>query len=230
MSENATSTGTNGARVDGTKLRGILGRKLQMTQVFTEDGRMQPVTLIEAGPCTVLQVRSVEADGYQALQLGFGGRRSAKVRKPQMGHFKKAGLESLLPEFVKELEIAPDAAFATGQVVDCTMFAAGTPIHVIGTSKGKGFAGVIKRFHHHRKPETHGCKSVREPGSNGMATTPGRVLRGKTRPGHMGTDQVTLKNLKVISVHPERNLLVVSGAVPGPAGGFVIVNKVAFGK
>ena len=203
--------------------KAIIGKKLGMTQVFTPDGKMIPVTVIEAGPCTVVQKKSVEKDGYEALQLGFGEVKPKRVTKPLQGHFNKAGVpfKKTLKEFRLE-----DCSANVGDEIKCDVFAEGERVDVTGVGKGKGYAGVIKRHGAHRLKETHGTGPVhRHPGSMGACSTPSRVMKGKKLPGHMGAKQVTVLNLDVVKVDAERNLILVKGAVPGPKGATVSIRN-----
>lgn len=201
--------------------KAIIGKKLGMTQFFTPEGRLVPVTVIEAGPCAVVQKKTVETDGYEAVQLGFGTKKEKRVTKPEKGHFDKAGVAvaRVLREF--RLEGAKD--MNPGDVVSVDIFAEGDKVDVTGISKGKGYAGTVKRFGTHRGPMAHGSKYHRGPGSMGACSTPSKVMKGKKLPGHMGVDRVTVQNLDVVKVDAERNLLLVKGAVPGPRGGVVTV-------
>lgn len=202
-------------------LPGILGKKIGMTHIFTEEGKMQPVTVIEAGPVTVTQIKTQAADGYSAVQVGYGDKKAAKVTFQQAGHLKKAGAGPLkvMREFRTE-----NIAVEAGQVVGADIFEPGEKITVRGISKGKGFAGVVKRWHFKGQQMTHGFMTHRRPLSNG-ATGPARVFKGKKGPGHMGHEQVTQGGLKIVQVDAERNLLLVSGSVPGPNGGLLQVFK-----
>jgi large subunit ribosomal protein L3 len=205
-------------------LKGLIGKKVGMTQIFDDAGLAIPVTLIEAGPCYVTQVRRPEVDGYSAVQLGFEEAKQKRLSSGQLGHLKRNNLPPLrfLHEFrqkdpdVKEGDtLTVDAVFAVGEAVD-----------VIGTSKGKGFAGVVKRHHFRGGPKTHGQSDrQRAPGSRGSGTTPGRVFKGSRGPGHMGNERVTVQNLKVVLVDGERNLLGLRGAIPGPRGGIVMIKE-----
>lgn len=213
------------------EVAGLLGRKLQMTQIFTEDGKVQPVTVIEVGPCTVLQVKDQGSDGYQALQLGFGDRRAKRVKKPQQGHYKKAGYEDGGPAFVREVAFAGESApVEVGAKLGVGIFEEGAVVDVTGVSKGRGFSGTIRRHGFHRGPATHGSQNVRAPGSIGMAADPARVFRGQKMPGQMGNKRITVKNARVVKVIPEKNLLLVTGGIPGPSGAFVVINKSYFGS
>jgi large subunit ribosomal protein L3 len=201
-------------------VRGIIGKKIGMTQLFLENGECVPVTAIEAGPCMVIQVKTREKDGYDAVQLGFGS--SSRLSKAEKGHLKGLGEFRYLHEFR-----VPSGTAGIGEKVDVGIVAPGDLLKVSGESKGRGFAGGVKRHHFKGGPKTHGQSDRhRAPGSIGSGTFPGRVLKGKRMAGHMGSEKVTALNLKVISVDTERNLLMVRGAVPGANGGLVIVEKV----
>ena len=194
-----------------------------MSQVFRDDGRVIPVTVIEAGPCNVLQVKTKDRDGYDAVQIGFGDKREKNVTKPELGKFKKAKVTP--KRFVREIKTAPDQKFELGQQLKVDIFAAGDAVDVVGTSIGKGFQGGMKRWHWKGGKKTHGSTSHRRVGSIGSSTTPGRVIRGHHMPGRMGGDIVTVQNLEVVKIDTENNLLVVEGAVPGPANSFLIIEK-----
>jgi len=205
-------------------VNGIIGRKVGMTQVFGADGKAIPVTVIEAGPCVVVQRRSPEKDGYSAVQLGLVERRKLKrVTKPQAGHFKKADVPPC--RVTREVRVPAAAEVKVGDRVSVSLFAAGDSVAVTGLSKGKGFQGVIKRHGFAGGAATHGSMFHRAPGSIGASAFPSRVLKGMRAGGHMGAERVTVRNLRVVSVDEERNLLVVRGAVPGPGGGLVVVHK-----
>jgi len=204
--------------------KGIMGRKLGMTQVFTETGEAVPVTVIEAGPCVVVQTRTMEKDGYTALQLGFLPIREGLVNKPMKGHFQKAHLKPV--RFLREFRHSNPETFTVGQEIKVDIFNAGERIDVIGTSKGKGFAGGIKRHGFHRGPMKHGSKYHRRPGSLG-AKGPARVFKGRKLPGHLGAERVTVQNLEVVRVDSERNLLLVRGAVPGARRGLLLIKSAA---
>lgn len=204
-------------------IKSIIGRKLDMTQLFSEDGMAVPVTLIQAGPCTVTQVKTTERDGYNALQLGFGTRKAKHVNRPAKGHFDKAGQGYF--QVLQEIKVPEDVQIEIGQQLTVDAFQIGDVIDIRGTSKGKGYAGTIKRWGFSRGPDGHGSKNVREPGSTGNATYPGRVIKGKKMPGQKGNKRVTVMGLKVIDVRPEDNLLVVKGAVPGAKNGIVFIRK-----
>jgi large subunit ribosomal protein L3 len=204
---------------------GIVGKKLGMTQIFQEDGRAEAVTAVEAGPCTVLQVKTLDKDGYSAAQLGFG-----EVKRPkssQRGHAK----ESARFRYLREFRVDDIGASEVGQKIDVSLFKAGDMVDVTGISKGKGFAGVVKRHHFAGGPKTHGQSDRhRAPGSIGATTTPGRVLKGMRMAGHMGNRQVTVSNLEVFKADPARNLLLIKGAVPGMRNGLLLIRKSKRGK
>ena len=203
--------------------KAILATKVGMTQIFNEDGVLTPVTVLQAGPCVVTQVKTVETDGYNAVQVGFVDTREKLVNKPKKGHFDKAGVA--YKKFVRELKLENAAEYAVAQEIKADIFAAGDKIDATAISKGKGFQGAIKRLGQHRGPMAHGSKFHRHQGSNGSATTPGRVFKGKGMPGHMGHVQVTVKNLTVVKVDAENNLILVKGAVPGPKKSLVTVKE-----
>jgi len=203
-------------------MKGILGKKLGMTQLYSEDGRIIPVTVVQAGPCFVIQKKTVESDGYNALQVGFGERREALANKPAKGHFAKA--EKKVLRYLKEFRLDSVDEYQVGQELKADVFDQGENVDVVGTSKGKGFAGSIKRHNFQRGPMGHGSKSHRRVGSAG-AKGPARVFKGTKRPGRMGGERVTIQNLEVVKVDPERNLLIVKGAVPGPKGSLLIVKS-----
>jgi large subunit ribosomal protein L3 len=199
----------------------ILGRKLGMSQVWSSDDRLIPVTVIEAGPCFVSQVKTKKTDGYDAVQLAFGDIKTDKVNKPKQGHFAKAKVEPR--RYLREALVAEGETFKRGQKITVDVFEVGSKVDIIGTSKGKGFAGVMKRHNFHGGPGGHGSHFHRAPGSIGLCASPSRVLKGTRMPGHMGTDSVTVKKLEVIKVDAEQNLLVVKGAVPGGKNGLLVI-------
>jgi large subunit ribosomal protein L3 len=201
----------------------ILGRKLGMTQVWSDDDRLIPVTVIEAGPCVVSQVRTLERDGYRAVQLAFGDIKESRVNKPEAGHFAKAGVTP--KRFVAEVPMGEDESFKLGQTVTLEGFEAGQHVHVTGTSKGKGFQGVMKRHGYKGGPGGHGSHFHREPGSIGMCATPSRGLKGLRLPGHMGSETVTVRNLEGVRVDVEQNLLLVKGAVPGGKDSLLTIRR-----
>ena len=203
--------------------KAILTTKVGMTQVFSEDGVLTPVTVLQAGPCVVTQVKTVENDGYGAVQVGFGDIREKLVNKPKKGHFAKAGVTA--KRFLKEFRLEDAESYTLGQEIKADVFAAGDKVDATAKSKGKGFQGAIKRYGQSRGPMAHGSKYHRHAGSNGSATTPGRVFKGKHMPGHMGAVRVTVQNLEVVSVDAEKNLILVKGAVPGPKKSLVMLKE-----
>ena len=203
--------------------KAILTTKVGMTQVFSEDGVLTPVTVLQAGPCVVTQVKTVENDGYSAVQVGYGDIREKLVNKPEKGHFAKAGVAA--KRFVKEFRLEDAESYTLGQEIKADVFAAGDKVDATAKSKGKGFQGAIKRHGQSRGPMAHGSKYHRHAGSNGSATTPGRVFKGKHMPGHMGAVRVTVQNLEVVSVDAEKNLILVKGAVPGPKKSLVMLKE-----
>lgn len=201
--------------------KGILGKKLGMTQVFTNEGNVVPVTVIEAGPCVVLQKKNSENDGYIAIQIGFDTQKENRANKPELGHAKKAGTTP--KRFIKEIR-GTSMDYEVGQELKADLFANGEYVDVTGISKGKGFAGSIKRHNQSRGPMAHGSRYHRRPGSMG-AVAPNRVFKGKPLPGRMGADKVTIQNLEVVKVDVERNLLLVKGSIPGPKNSYVVVKE-----
>ena len=203
--------------------KAILATKVGMTQIFDENGVLIPVTVLQAGPCVVTQVKTVDNDGYKAVQVGFVDKREKLVNKPVKGHFDKAGVS--YKRYVRELKLENAEEYSVKDEIKADIFAAGDKIDATAISKGKGFQGAIKRHGQHRGPMAHGSKFHRHQGSNGSATTPGRVFKGKGMPGHMGHVQVTVKNLTVVKVDAENNLILVKGAVPGPKKSLVTVKE-----
>lgn len=204
--------------------KAIIGKKVGMTQIFDETGKVIPVTVIEAGPCTVVQKKTAEKDGYSAVQLGFEDIAEKKLTKPENGHFKKAGVSA--KKYLKEFQLDGSESMNVGDTVLADTFAAGDHIDVVGISKGKGYAGVVKRWNAHSQQHTHGVGPVhRSVGSMGANTDPSRVLPGKKMAGHLGAEQVTVQNLIVVKVDPEVNLIAVRGAIPGPKGGVVYLKS-----
>jgi len=201
--------------------KAILGKKIGMTQVFDEDGVVIPVTVIAAGPVAVVQKKTVENDGYDAIQVGFEDAKEKALNKPLKGHFAKTGVA--LKRILREFRMDDCSSYNVGDQITADVFAAGEKVDVTGTSKGKGFAGAIKRWGSHRGPMTHGSGYHRRPGSLGACSTPSRVMKNKKLPGHMGVERVTIRNLDVVRVDGEKNLILVKGAVPGPKGGLLIV-------
>ena len=197
-------------------MKTLIGKKVGMTQIFDDKGRVVPVTVIEAGPCVVAQVKSVETDGYNAIQLGFGDVKESKMNKPERGHFAKANIAP--KKHLREFRVESVEGVTVGTEWTVTEFAEGDKLDIQGTSKGKGFQGVIKRHGQHRGPMGHGSMYHRRPGSMGPTSTPGRVFKGKKLPGHMGKVTVTIQNLDVIKVDADKNVVLVKGSVPGPKG------------
>jgi large subunit ribosomal protein L3 len=204
-------------------INAIIGRKLDMTQVFADDGTVYPVTLVQAGPCTITQIKTPKTDGYSALQIGFGTKKAKSVNRPLKGHLDKVGQGYF--EALREVSVEDPSEHNPGDQILADIFEIGDRIDIIGKSKGKGFAGTIKRWGFQRGPAGHGSKNVREPGSTGMATYPGRVIKGKKLPGQKGNKRVTVLNLMVVDVRPESNLILVHGAVPGSKNGLVLIRK-----
>lgn len=207
-------------------MSGIIGKKLGMTQIFEATGVVVPVTVIEAGPCSVVQVRTQEKEGYQAVQLGFGEKKAVRATKAEVGHATKAGLTAA-PQVLREFGIEDgEAAPTVGEQVTVGIFEVGTRVKVTGTTKGRGFQGVVKRHNFGGGRASHGATRIhRAPGSIGAGTNPSRVIKGKRMPGHMGDAQQTVRNLRVAKIDAERNLLYVRGAVPGPVNGYVFITK-----
>lgn len=202
--------------------KGIIGKKIGMTQIFDEAGKVIPVTVIEAGPCVVVQKKTVENDGYSALQLGYGDVKVQRVNKPMKGHFAKADVAC--KKTLKEFRFDDCDALNVGDIVKADTFAVGDAIDVVGISKGKGFQGAIKRHNQHRLKETHGTGPVhRQAGSMGACSSPSRIYKGKGMAGHMGAEQVTVQNLEIVKIDTENNLIAIKGAVPGPKGGIVYI-------
>jgi large subunit ribosomal protein L3 len=204
-------------------VKAIIGRKLDMVQLFAEDGTVLPVTLIEAGPCFVTQIKTPQRDGYSALQMGFGTSKPKNVTKPLKGHLDKVGKGYF--KVLHEVRTDQIEDFQAGQELSVEVFAIGEVVDVTGISKGKGFSGTIRRWNFQRGPAGHGSKNVREPGSTGNATYPGRVIKGKKMPGQKGNRRVTLMGLKIVDIRPEDNLLIVKGSIPGSRNGIVYIRK-----
>ena len=203
-------------------MKGRLGKKLGMTQIFTEEGIVVPVTVVEAGPNVVTQVKTVEKDGYNAIQVGFEDAKEKSLNKPQKGHLAAA---NVLKKHLKEFRVDAVEEFTVGQEIKADLFAAGEKIDVTGTSKGKGFQGPIKRHGQSRGPESHGSRYHRRPGSMGACSFPGRVFKNKKLAGHMGSVKVTVQNLEVVRVDADKNLILVKGAIPGPKGSMVTIKE-----
>ena len=200
----------------------IIGKKIGMTQLFDENGNIVPVTVVEAGPCVVVQRKTTESDGYEAVQIGFGAVSDKKLTKALKGHFAKADVAA--KRVLREFRLEDLSAIAVGDIIKADTFAPGDKVDVCGTSKGKGYAGTIKRWHNHRLKETHGSGPVhRHAGSNGACSSPSRVFKGKRLPGHMGAERVTVQNLDIVKVDAENNLIAIRGAVPGPKNGIVCI-------
>ena len=203
--------------------KGIIGRKIGMTQLFAEDGSVVPVTVLEVGPCAVVQKKTVENDGYAAVQLGFEDVREKLLVKPEKGHFDKA--QVAYKRVLREFKLDNGDALNVGDIIKADVFVAGDKVDVTGISKGKGFQGTIKRHGYHTGPMAHGSGYHRHQGSMGANTDPSRVMKGKGMPGHMGSEQVTIQNLNVVKVDAENNLIAIKGAVPGPNGGLIVVKS-----
>ena len=203
--------------------KGIIGKKIGMTQIFDEKGLVIPVTVIEAGPCVVAQVKTSETDGYNAIQLGFGDIKEKHINKPRKGHFEKSKLAA--KKHLREFRLEDISNFKVGDEVKANIFEAGEKVDIQGISKGKGFQGAIKRHNQHRGPMAHGSKFHRHQGSNGAASDPSKVFKGKKMPGHMGSKKITIQNLEVVRVDAENNLLLVKGSVPGPKKSLVTIRE-----
>ena len=202
--------------------KALIGKKIGMTQIFDEKGKVVPVTVVEAGPCVVSQLKTVETDGYTAVQMGFGDIKPKHVTKPLQGHFKKADVAP--KRILKEFRFDDCSAYELGQVIKADVFETGNKVDVTGKSKGKGYAGVIKRWNFARLKESHGTgPNARHGGSMGACSSPSRVWKGKKMAGHLGAEKVTVQNLTVVKIDAENNLLAIKGAVPGPNGGYVVV-------
>lgn len=203
--------------------KAILGKKIGMTQVFTDDGQLIPVSVIQAGPCQVVQKKTEEVDGYTAVQVGYEDKKERRANKPEKGHFQKANVP--VKKYLKEFKLDNAAELNVGDELTVEQFADGDVLDVTGTSKGHGFAGTIKRWGTHRGPMTHGSHYHRGPGSLGACSDPSRVFKGKKMPGHYGVVKVTIQNLDLVKIDKERNLLLVKGSIPGPKGGLVVVRN-----
>ena len=204
--------------------KGIIGKKIGMTQIFDEDGKVIPVTVVEAGPCVVVQKKTIENDGYEAIQVGFGDMKAHKVTKPRKGHFDKADVAP--KRTLREFRLEDIGSVNVGDILKADTFAIGDIVDCSGTSKGKGFAGTVKRFNNATLKRTHGTGPVaRHAGSMGACSSPSRIFKGKKMPGHMGAEKVTVQNLEIVKVDAENNLLALRGAIPGPKGGIVIVSN-----
>ena len=201
--------------------KGLIGRKIGMTQLFDENGKVIPVTVVEAGPCTVVQKKTIENDGYAAVQVGFGDVKVTKVNKPMAGHFKKADVAP--KKVLKEFRLADTESVNVGDILKADIFAVGDRVDVVGTSKGKGTAGVIKRWNFSRLKETHGTGPVHRHGGSLGVIDPARIFKGKKMAGHLGAEKVTVQNLDVVKVDVENNLIAIKGAIPGPKNGIVVI-------
>ncbi len=201
--------------------KGLIGRKIGMTQLFDENGKVIPVTVVEAGPCTVVQKKTIENDGYAAVQVGFGDVKVTKVNKPMAGHFKKADVAP--KKVLKEFRLADTDSVNVGDILKADIFAVGDRVDVVGTSKGKGTAGVIKRWNFSRLKETHGTGPVHRHGGSLGVIDPARIFKGKKMAGHLGSEKVTVQNLDIVKVDVENNLIAIKGAIPGPKNGIVVI-------
>ena len=205
-------------------MAGLIGKKIGMTRIFDEGGAAVPVTVVEAGPCPVLQIKSAETDGYTAVQLGFGAQKDKRASKAEKGHAAKAGLNAA-PRLVREFEVSDGDEYEIGKAITVDVFEAGDQVRVTGTTKGKGFQGVVKRYGFAGRPASHGHPGSRTPGSIGPGTDPSRVIKGKKLPGRMGGVRATIGNLKVVRVDLERNLLFIKGGVPGSRNSYLLIQK-----
>ena len=203
--------------------KAIMAKKIGMTQIFTEDGRLIPVTVLEAGPCSVVQKKTMENDGYEAIQVGFLDQREKLANKPKKGHFEKAGVS--VKKYLKEFRLEDAANYEIGAEIKADIFAAGDRVDVSGVSKGKGYASTIKRYNAQRGPMGHGSKSHRVVGSMGSSSTPASDMKGKRMPGHMGAVNVTLQNVEIVRADAEKNVLLIKGAVPGPKGAILVIKE-----
>ncbi len=205
-------------------MAGIIGKKIGMTRIFDDGGAAVPVTVVEAGPCPVLQIKSAETDGYAAVQLGFGAQKDKRASKAEKGHAAKAGVEAA-PRLVREFGVSGDDEYEVGQAITVDVFEVGDSVRVTGTSKGKGFQGVVKRYGFAGRPASHGHPMSRTPGSIGPGTDPSRVIKGKKLPGRRGGVRATIGNLKVVRVDLEQNLLFIKGGVPGSRNSYLMIQK-----
>jgi large subunit ribosomal protein L3 len=205
-------------------MAGLIGKKVGMTRIFNEEGVQIPVTVIEAGPCPVVEVRSQERDGYKAIQLGYGAKKASRSSRAEMGHVAKAGLEAA-PRLIREFRIEEGEEYEVGQQLTVELFEAGDRVKVTGRSKGRGFQGVVKRYGFAGRPASHGHPMSRTPGSIGPGTDPSRVIKGKKLPGRMGGDRTSIRNMQIVRVDGDRNLLFVKGGVPGARNGYVLISK-----
>ncbi|MGD2184639.1 MAG: 50S ribosomal protein L3 [Desulfobacterales bacterium] len=206
--------------------KGLMGKKLGMSGLFLPDGRYVPVTVIEAGPCVVTQIKTEKTDGYNALQLGFGDKKESRVNKPLKGHFSKSASGAF--NYIKEFSVADPSEYSLGQQITLEIFKVGEHVDVVGATKGRGFSGVMKRHGFHGGRKTHGSHSHRIPGSIGCSAWPSKVIKGKKLPGRYGNEHKTVRNLEVIDIRPEDNIILIKGAVPGAKSGLVTINKLKF--
>jgi large subunit ribosomal protein L3 len=207
-------------------MNGIIGKKLGMTQIYSEDGKVVPVTVVEAGPCPVLDLRTTQSHGYSAVQIGFGKKKAKNVSKAVLGHLEKSGNAANPPAIIKEIRLDQDPQQELGSEVKAEAFTAGSYVDVTGTTKGKGFQGVVKRWNFGGGRASHGGDWTRRPGSIGMCEFPGKVYKGRKMPGHTGNVQRTIMGLQVVDVRPEENVILIKGAIPGPKGGIITIRTV----
>lgn len=205
-------------------MSGIIGKKVGMTRIFTDDGEAVPVTVLEAGPCPILQVKTEDRDGYRAIQVGYGQKKEKRASRAELGHAEKAGVEAA-PRILREFPLDEDEEYEAGQEVTVETFEPGQKVRVTGTSKGRGFTGVVKRHGFSGRPATHGHPMSRNPGSIGPGTDPSRVIKGRKMPGQHGSKRTTIRNLEVVRVDPEKNLLFIKGGVPGARNSYVLIQK-----
>ncbi len=208
--------------------RGLIGKKLGMTGLFTAQGEYIPVTVLQVGPCVVIQIKTIATDGYNALQLGFGEKKKASITKPLAGHFKASGASGFA--YLREVAVDVPDDYSLGQTIGLDLFEVGERIDVTGTTKGRGFSGVIKRHGYHGGKKSHGSHSHRIPGSIGSSALPSRVVKGKKLPGQYGNARTTVRNLEIVDIRPEQNLMMIRGAIPGAVSGLVAINKLKFAK
>lgn len=208
--------------------KGLIGKKLGMVGVFANDGRYTPVTVVKLGPCVVTQIKTVETDGYNALQIGFGEKKTSRINKPMKGHLGKSGGDGFA--FLREVDVDAPEDFTLGQTLPLDMFSIGEKVDVVGTIKGRGFSGVMKRHGFHGGRMTHGSHSKRVPGSIGCSAWPAKVIRGKKMPGHYGVARKTIRNLEIVDVRPDDHLIMIKGALPGSRSGLVTVKKLKYEK
>jgi len=208
--------------------RGLIGKKLGMTGLFSTEGEYMPVTVVQVGPCVVTQIKTIATDGYNALQLGFGAKKESRINKPMEGHFKKSGETRFA--ILREVPVDDPGEYSLGQTISLDVFKIGERVDVTGTTKGRGFAGVVKRHGFHGGKKSHGSHSHRIPGSIGCSATPAKVIKGKKMPGQYGNERKTARNLKIVDIRPEENLMLIKGALPGSVSGVVSIKKPKFAK